>query len=181
MTTAQAKKEANIVEYVLYLWQMEDLLRAASFEDEVITGFLGQQFEGEQFDEELAWFQELAKKMKQQGLEKVGHIYEAQELITELVYLHSSLLNVFQDKEYKAALSNAKEHLDEFMKRTKVDFNNEIEPCLVAVYGLLNLRLKGKTISEETEASMKLFSLLLAILADRYKKMRMGKLQVNLN
>lgn len=181
MTTAKAKKEANIVEYLLYLWQMEDLLRAARFEDEVIAGFLGQQFEGEQFDEELAWFQDLAQKMKQQGLEKAGHVYEAQELITELVYLHSSLLNVFQDKEYKAALSNAKTHLDEFTKRTKGDFNNEIEPCLVAVYGLLNLRLKGKTISEETEASMKLFSLLLALLADRYKKMRSGKLQVNLN
>lgn len=181
MTTAQAKKEENIVEYLLYVWQMEDLLRAARFEEEVIAGFLAQQFTEEQYDLEFAWFKELSQKMQQQGVQKQGHIYDAQEVMTELIYLHHSLLNVFQDKEYKAALNNAKEYLEEFTTRAKGEFNNEIEPCLLAVYGLLTLRLKGESVSEETEVAMTAFRTLLAHLADRYKKMRSGKLQVNLN
>ena len=32
MTTAALKKESHIVEYVLYVWQMEDVVRAAQFD-----------------------------------------------------------------------------------------------------------------------------------------------------
>ena len=38
MSTAAAKKNAHIVEYVLYVWQMEDLVRAAQFSETAIEG-----------------------------------------------------------------------------------------------------------------------------------------------
>ena len=38
MSTAAAKKNAHIVEYVLYVWQMEDLVRAAQFSETTIEG-----------------------------------------------------------------------------------------------------------------------------------------------
>ena len=36
MDIAQAKRKENIAEYILYLWQLEDLLRAMQFSPEAI-------------------------------------------------------------------------------------------------------------------------------------------------
>ena len=36
MDIAQAKRKENIAEYILYLWQIEDLLRALQFSPEAI-------------------------------------------------------------------------------------------------------------------------------------------------
>ena len=36
MDIAQAKRRENIAEYILYLWQLEDLLRALQFSPEAI-------------------------------------------------------------------------------------------------------------------------------------------------
>ena len=36
MDIAQAKRKENIAEYILYLWQLEDLLRALQFSPEAI-------------------------------------------------------------------------------------------------------------------------------------------------
>ena len=50
MTTAAIKKESHIVEYVLYVWQMEDVARAAKFD----IGALRSMFAGQE-DEDLEW------------------------------------------------------------------------------------------------------------------------------
>ena len=36
MDIAQSKRKENIAEYILYLWQLEDLLRAMQFSPEAI-------------------------------------------------------------------------------------------------------------------------------------------------
>ena len=40
MDIAQAKRRENIAEYILYLWQLEDLLRALQFSPEAIFSTL---------------------------------------------------------------------------------------------------------------------------------------------
>ena len=40
MDIAQAKRRENIADYILYLWQLEDLLRALQFSPEAIFSTL---------------------------------------------------------------------------------------------------------------------------------------------
>ena len=44
MFTAQKTRKKNIAEYILYLWQLEDLLRALQFSPEAIYSQLVQPF-----------------------------------------------------------------------------------------------------------------------------------------
>ena len=45
MYIAQRKRKENIAEYILYLWQLEDLLRALQFSPEAIYSQLVQKSE----------------------------------------------------------------------------------------------------------------------------------------
>lgn len=181
MTTAEIKREENIIEYLLYVWQMEDLVRATGFNAELIGSILSAQFEGDQLLAESEWFTELSRQMKSQKMEKTGHVSEVHELMNELVFLHNSLLNVFQDKDYIEAYETAKPDLAAFVERANQIFVSDIEPGLVALYGLLTLRLKKVEVSKETEESMEKFKKMFAYLADRYRKMKKGELNLNAN
>lgn len=181
MTIADNKREENIIEFILYIWQMEDLIRATGFDQEILGTILSSQFEGDQLIAEGRWFTELSRQMKSQKIEKTGHVSEVHELMTELVFLHNSLLNVFQDKDYLRAYESAKPDLAVFVERSSQKFSSDIEPGLVALYGLLTLRLKKVEVSEGTEESMEKFKKMFAYLANRYKKMKNGELGLNVN
>ena len=45
MYIAQSKRKENIAEYILYLWQLEDLLRALQFSPEAVYSQLVQKNE----------------------------------------------------------------------------------------------------------------------------------------
>ena len=40
MIVAEEKKKENIAEYILFIWQMQDLVRAANFKKESFKEFL---------------------------------------------------------------------------------------------------------------------------------------------
>lgn len=181
MTIAELKKKENIVEYILYVWQMEDLVRAVKFDPSAIDGFLGGQFDEGEFGAEREWFTGLIRKMKNEKLQERGHISELTELLIELVYLYGSLQSVYKDSAFIAAVNEAKPFMEEFKSKSSESLGNDVEICLVALYGLLNLRLQKKEISEETMVAMTKFQKLMALLSDRYRKMKAGTLQVNLN
>ena len=83
MSTAAAKKNAHIVEYVLYVWQMEDLVRAAQFSETAIEGL----FNGEG-GADCDWLLKLNTQMQREKLEEKGHISDVLEVQTELALLH---------------------------------------------------------------------------------------------
>ena len=75
-------KKDNIAEYILYLWQMEDFLRA-----------FPAQAEG---NEEL---RELKEMMHREGITESGHLQLAKNALEELEELHASLLD--EDAMYR--------------------------------------------------------------------------------
>lgn len=182
MTLAEQKKNENIAEYVIYMWQMEDLIRAANFNDEVITHFVREFTEDPiQMEEELNWFRDLMKSMKQEKLERKGHIAEVVEVMNELAMLHHTLVNILKDSSYLLAYKDAKPNIGEYLQKAGGTMNNDVETCLTALYGLLVLRLKKTEISPETEEAMKTFSSLMAVLSVEYKKMKTGEMNLGLN
>lgn len=182
MTIAEKKRQENIIEYLLFLWQMEDLARAAGFEEHALDDFiLNSVADDSSFEAEKNWVKALMVSMKNERIQTKGHVSEVAEILTELTLLHMQLLSVMDDKKYQAAYAKAQPALQEFIKRSPVNANNEVEAALTALYGWLLLRRQGAEISEATQEAMQLFGQLLGNLAAQYKRMKSGEMNINLN
>ena len=66
MTTAEEKRDQHIVEYILYLWQMEDLVRAVNLDLTALRSHLSAAYQGDRLESELMWFAELIQSLKRE-------------------------------------------------------------------------------------------------------------------
>lgn len=182
MTIAEQKKKENIVEYILYLWQMQDLVRAADFDLSAIRAFVGSDGSAEaSIERELEWFGGLIQRMKQHKVTEKGNVPEIDEVMAELSYLHHTLLEILKDKNYLAAWDRAKGFIAEFIKRSDNASMSPVEAALTAMYGMLVMRLQKKTVSAETKTAIDTFRELLVVLARQYRDMQHGQAHFSLN
>jgi len=177
MYISELKKKENIAEYVLYMWQIEDVIRACNFDVAKITQIvIAKDLEESELLKFQDWYDNLINQMKIQGIEKQGHLYDINEVLAELTYLHSSLLDYFNDEKYKQFYAFAEQYMDDFKKVSNNQNAGPIEICFNALYGKLILKLQNKTISEETEQAFEAFRNVLAYLSVKYAKMKAGEL-----
>ncbi|MFN5621529.1 MAG: DUF4924 family protein [Flavobacteriales bacterium] len=182
MSLAAKKLKENVSEYIIFLWQMEDLLRAVQFDSNALDDFIASYTPSEDaFDSEKRWFSELSLTMRRDGVEQRGHISEVHEIIFELNYLHNTLLNIVKDKPYAEAYRTAQPNIKEYLSRTDGKSTNDVEVCLTALYGLLVLRLRKEPVSEATSQAMQSFSQLMAKLSMHYRLMKQGEFNFSLN
>lgn len=176
MTIAEKKKKENIAEYLLFLWQMEDLVRAANFDLSVIRSFLSNEIEADALDNELNWFGSLIRAMQSSGVQQKGHVEEVNEILIELNYLHHTLLNILHHDQFAKVWNAAELNLREFLEMSGNKSMNPVEACLTALYGLMMLRLKKQEVSEETMKAMDTFRNYISMLSEQYRIMRSGDL-----
>lgn len=182
MSLAEQKLKQNISEYIIFLWQMEDLVRAVYFDVEALDEFIRSFTPHEEaYKSEKDWFTNLITQMKREGVETRGHISEVHELIFELNYLHNTMSNLIKDKTYLDLCRKAQPNINEYISRTDGKSTNDVEVCLTALYGMLMLRLKKEPVSEETREAMETFSNLLARLSYHYKMMKQGEVNFSMN
>ena len=93
----------------------------------------------------------------------------------EMTYLHRTLLDVLKDEEYKSAADAAQPHLSAMEAKGEAG-KSEVESMLIALYGWLVLRMSGKSVTPETQESLDLIRDCANLLAERYIRMRAGKL-----
>ena len=76
MIVAKQKRKENIAEYLLYMWQVEDLIRANQFDlDSIRRTVIAQYDQPEEVKEEIAkWYEELIDMMRSEGVMEKGHI-----------------------------------------------------------------------------------------------------------
>ena len=105
MILSDTKKKEHIVEYILFLWQIEDLIRAAKFNPEILEGWAEETSMREDTDpdREKEWIVGLAQSMRIEGKEESGHITKVSEPLVELAHLHEMLLGTVEDLRYKEA------------------------------------------------------------------------------
>ena len=154
------------------MYQVEDLLRACELSMEPIRNNILSQYKEstERLAEIEVWYEDLIIKMKSEGLEKKGHLQFLKDLTGELTSLHQKLLKDPEETKYYELFAWAKKNIDE-IKNKSVDKNlSDIEYMLNALYGVLILRLKKKTISEETLQAVSTFTGLIATLSKKYQK-----------
>ena len=106
----RSKKE-NIAEYILYLWQMEDYLRAFP--------------EHANATPEL---QEINEMMHREGIMDGGHLALANNALEEMEDLHAQILN--EEALYRAAIMQLQPSLN--LLKAKTDFTYSNTSSLVA-------------------------------------------------
>ena len=180
MLIARAKRRTNIIEYLLYMYQIEDIIRSFQFNLSAIDAtIISKHDQPEEVKQEIkAWYADLIEKMRTQGIERAGHLEELKAIINELQNLHDQLLTTYFDKKYIDLYDSAKSMLKELtVKSVGQKLNNQIDVAIHGVYGLLVLRLKQQPVSDETQNAMSKITAFLAHLADKFHKMESGELE----
>lgn len=181
MYISQQLKQKNIAEYLLYMWQIEDLIRANGFDMErirktVIDPYL---LSDEQKMEMARWYEDLIQMMHDEGVMEKGHLQINRNIIIWLTDLHLRLLRSPKFPYYSAAYYKALPFIVELRAKGADREEPELETCFEAMYGVLLLKLQKKEVSEATWKAIKTIGDLLAMLAGYYIKEKKGELDLD--
>lgn len=176
MIVARQKRKENIAEYLLYMWQVEDLIRANHFDIDAINRTVVARYDQpETVRKEISqWYEELIEMMRSEGVMEKGHIQLNKNVIIVLTDLHLRLLKSPKEMVYGAAYYKTLPYIVQLRAKSGGEEMSEIETCFSAVYGYLILRMQGKEISPETMEGIKQISAFLALLAEKYKEEMYG-------
>lgn len=181
MYISQEKRKNNIAEYILYMWQIEDLIRANNFDIESINTNLVRQYDvsEEKRIEIYAWYTGLAESMLTEGIRNHGHLHYLDSLIEELNDFHFRLIDSSHQSEYQKKYMTIVRDISELrLKMGNKERISDMEVCLTALYGLILMRLKKRKISKDTEKVLNSFSELLADLSRIFKSYETGTIEI---
>lgn len=179
MIIAQKKKKENIAEYLLYMWQVEDLIRANEFDmDRIRETIITRYDQPDEVRQEIArWYQELIDMMRTEGVMEKGHIQLNKNVIIVLTDLHLRLLKSPKEMVYQAAYYKTLPYIVQLRSKAGGEEVPELETYFTAVYGFLLLRMQGKDVSPETTEAVQQISSFLALLSGKYRDELNGELQ----
>lgn len=180
MIIARQKRKENICEYLLYMWQVEDLIRANRFDmEEIRRNVLSRYQQPEETMREIEqWYEELIEMMRSEGVKESGHIQLNKNVVITLTDLHLRLLKSPREMVYGAAYYKTLPYIVQLRAKSGGADVAELETCFTAVYGYLVLRMKGQEVSPETLEGIKQISSFLALLAAKYRDDMEGKLEL---
>ena len=165
MKIAQQLKEKNIAEYLIYMWQIEDLIRANDCDVDRI-------------EELTECYANLASKMREEGVREKGHLQINRNVIINLTELHAALLASPKFPFYSSAYFKALPFIVELRNKNGQKEEPVLETCFEALYGMMLVRLHKKPVSPETTKAMEAISSFLSMLANYYDKDRKGELKL---
>ena len=178
MDIAQAKRKENIAEYILYLWQIEDLLRALQFSPEAIySQFVAPRNLDEQSQNVLLmWYMDIAALLQEEEKQSSGHLNHTLHLIADMHNLHLQLMQLPMGAQYRTVVAR----LEPYLPTLRTIFGKNIsdtELCFRALYATLLYRIKGggeKVISD----TLAVISPAIGELAAMYGKVERGEINL---
>lgn len=174
MIIAQQKRKQNIVEYILYMWNVEDLIRANNLdmkriEENVINKYAIDDPAKRQ--EVYDWWDNLCEMMRREGKQEGGHLQIITMLANDLYNFHLYLLTQQSEIPYQNAFRTAWPDLSLLM--TKIPDGDKMQHILLAltaIYDYYLLKLQGKTVLADTTNAVVRISHFMAILSQKYLK-----------
>ena len=105
MIIASQKKKENIAEYLLYMWQIEDIIRAYGLDIDQIQKHIINSYDlpEEQKKSMREWYESLIEMKHSEGVEKKGHLQLNKNVLIDLTDLHLRLLKSTREPFYGAA------------------------------------------------------------------------------
>jgi hypothetical protein len=146
-------KKDNIAEYILYLWQIEDYLRAFP-----------------QNADATPELHELNEMMHREGILEGGHLALATNALSEVEELHAQILD--EDAMYRAAMIRLRPALNLLKAKTDRPTMSDIEACFVLLYQIMMLRLQKKEITPETADVQQRATQVLTFLSRAYRDVK---------
>ena len=179
MLVATKKRKENIVEYILYMYQIENLIRAFNLDLNLIHERLIPSYKADDKtkSEIIEWYKNLVAMIEKEGVQKEGHLQFLQNLIVDVNEIHIKLMSSGLDENYSKVYKSVAGLVNE-LKSKNQQAKNDIELCLDTIYGFLLLKMQNKEISAETEDAVKQLSSWLNALSKLYKDYETGDLEI---
>ena len=178
MDIAQAKRKENIAEYILYLWQIEDLLRALQFSPEAIySQFVAPRNLDEQSQNVLLmWYMDIAALLQEEEKQSSGHLNHTLHLIADMHNLHLQLMQLPMGAHYRTVVAR----LEPYLPTLRTIFGKNIsdtELCFRALYATMLYRIKGGGQKAVTD-TIEFISPVIATLTAMYHKVERGEIDL---
>ena len=170
-TAAAIKKKENIAEYIIYMYQTEDLILNYKLNlDTIFEYVIKHMSQDEQvLKTQLLWYADLIEQMSNEDIVKSKkRLASTQEYVNMLTRLHDGLL--ITEKKYQVVYSKAEKDIQHHITFSKNTILNPVQICLNGIYGMLLLKLNGKTVSDEQQSTLVNFGNILEYLSAAYKK-----------
>lgn len=171
MFISKQLRQTNIAEYILYMWQIEDIIRSFHCDLTLIRKQYISKFDisDEEKEDMTDWYGNLIRMIREEGITKKGHIQINKLVVQQMTELHEQLLQSpkfpFYSTEYYKVLPFIVELRSKSDEKT-----GEIETCLNALYCVMLLRIQQKEVSQSTLNAIKEITTFLGMLSDYFKK-----------
>ena len=173
-------REKNIAEYLLYMWQVEDMIRAAGLDSDRLYETVIKSSGRSEADcaEWKQWYDYLIGMMRVEGKTEHGHLQINENVLMLLEELHTRLLDSHKQPEYRDLYYKALPFIVEFRAKNHEQQNEELRDCFNLLYGVWLLKVQGKPVSAETEQAVKAVSAFIGKLAVLYREDKEGTLDL---
>jgi len=171
MLISSELKQTNIAEYILYMWQTEDVIRAFDFDIEKIKKEIVEKYDvsDEVKENIVSWYESMIQMAELENVKKSGHLQIIRNIVNDLNDLHLWLLNQPSEVQYKQYFDLALPHIKALEEKMRGTSENDIDVCLHGLYALMLLKMQKKEISKDTQTAMETFRKLIALLSSKYK------------
>lgn len=172
MIIADRLSKTNRAELLLYMWQVEDIIRACGCDIDTLRKNYLHQFDVEPaVRKELEqWYENLCDMMRTEGVKEKGHLQICKNILQDLQELHGKLLQSPKFPYYKQMYYKVLPHIVGLRAKQNDSDADELETCFNALYGIMLLRLQKREVSPETAQAAGDISTMLGQLSDYYLK-----------
>lgn len=163
MLIAKKKRRENIAEYILYLWQLEDMLRALELSPDRIRETLVEpqtDLDDQQKEALWLWYTDLVNLLRTEGKERSGHLEHTLHLVADLDDLHRHLLAspVGREQGYDRIFAPLAAELPRLKAAIAGEEGDptaisDMEACFRALYLAMLYRLRRPAASAEDTSS----------------------------
>ena len=174
-------RKKNIAEYLLYMWQVEDMIRAVGLDSDRLFGSVIKNSGRSEADcrEWKQWYDDLIEMMRSEGKTTAGHLQINENVLILLEDLHTRLLDSGKQPEYRDLYYKALPFIVEFRAKNHSTENEELRDCFNLLYGVWLLKVQSKPVSSATEQAVKAVSAFIGKLAVLYREDKEGTLELD--
>lgn len=167
MIIASQKRKDNIAEYLLYMWQIEDLIRANGLDLDKIKENVISRFPADEATQTAMaeWYESLIDMMRREDVAQAGHLQMNKNIIGALADLHRRVMADPKFIEYHKEFYATLPYIVELRAKSGDNPAGEIETCFNALYGWLLMKLRHAEISESTSKAMAQIARFIALLS----------------
>jgi hypothetical protein len=181
MLVAQKLKNTNIAEYLLYMWQVEDLMRAYGLDIDAVNHKIVEKYPDispQERHQIYEWYESIIEMMRVENVQQNGHIQLNKNTVSEICEFHALLLQSGKSPAYNAKFFYILPVIST-LRRKLTDDASDIEICFNFMYGIMTLSMKKQEISPETRQSQTEIAKFLFLLSENYNLYSSGELKLD--